>query len=93
MHWRGYAYLKKVHEDFAARYPSVRTLVQQSRSSDADRAEFLAQFVSAPQETLLGFGVLGSVFGEGVDLVGDRLIGCAIVGVGLKVIAKRSCCA
>ena len=84
-----YAYLKKVHEDFAARYPSVRTLVQQSRSSDADRAEFLAQFVSAPQETLLGFGVLGSVFGEGVDLVGDRLIGCAIVGVGLPQVNPR----
>lgn len=38
---------------------------------------------AAPKETLLGFGVLGGVFGEGVDLAGDRLIGCAIVGVGL----------
>ena len=84
-----YAYLKKVHEDFAARYPAVRTLVQQSRSSDADRAEFLAQFVPAPQEMMLGFGVLGSVFGEGVDLVGDRLIGCAIVGVGLPQVNPR----
>ena len=30
-----------------------------------------------------GFGVMGGIFGEGVDLAGSRLIGCAIVGVGL----------
>ena len=33
--------------------------------------------------TLLGFAVMGGVFGEGIDLVGDRLIGAIIVGVGL----------
>lgn len=78
-----YAYLRQVYEDFAARYPGIRTLVQESGTDDAARAEFLAQFVPQPKETLLGFGVLGGVFGEGVDLAGDRLIGCAIVGVGL----------
>ena len=31
----------------------------------------------------LGFAVMGGVFGEGIDLVGDRLIGAIIVGVGL----------
>ena len=78
-----YAYLRQVYEDFAARHPDIRTLVQESGADDAARAEFLAQFVPQPKETLLGFGVLGGVFGEGVDLAGDRLIGCAIVGVGL----------
>ena len=98
MHWPGwcrperettlpffpsYAYLRQVHEDFAARYPGIRTLVQESRLDEAARAEFLAQFVPDPAETLLGFGVMGGIFGEGVDLAGSRLIGCAIVGVGL----------
>ena len=78
-----YAYLRQVYEDFAARHPDIRTLVQEIGADDAARAEFLAQFVPQPKETLLGFGVLGGVFGEGVDLAGDRLIGCAIVGVGL----------
>ena len=78
-----YAYLRQVYEDFAARHPDIRTLVQESGADDAARAEFLARFVPQPKETLLGFGVLGGVFGEGVDLAGDRLIGCAIVGVGL----------
>ena len=57
--------------------------MQESRLDDAARAEFLAQFVPDPTETLLGFGVMGGIFGEGVDLAGSRLIGCAIVGVGL----------
>ena len=78
-----YAYLRQVYEDFAVRHPDIRTLVQESGADDAARAEFLAQFMPQPKETLLGFGVLGGVFGEGVDLAGDRLIGCAIVGVGL----------
>ena len=84
-----YAYLRQVHEDFAARYPGMRTLVQETGLDDTARAEFLAQFVPVPQETLLGFGVLGGVFGEGVDLAGDRLIGCAIVGVGLPQVNPR----
>ena len=33
--------------------------------------------------TLVGFAVMGGIFGEGIDLVGDRLIGAIIVGVGL----------
>lgn len=51
------------------------------------REAFLARF--APGAALLGFGVLGGVFGEGVDLVGQRLIGAAIVGVGLPQVGPR----
>ena len=32
---------------------------------------------------------MGGIFGEGVDLTGDRLIGCAIVGVGLPQVNPR----
>ena len=78
-----YAYLQQVHEVFAARFPEVETLVQQRSLDDAARAAFLARFAPHPHKTLLGFGVMGGIFGEGVDLAGDRLIGCAIVGVGL----------
>ena len=84
-----YAYLQQVYEAFAARWPDIHTLVQQRSLDDAGRAEFLAQFVPHPAETLLGFAVMGGIFGEGVDLVGDRLIGCAIVGVGLPQVNPR----
>ena len=78
-----------MHEDFTARYPDIGTLAQESGLDDAARAAFLEQFGPSPAKTLLGFGVMGGIFGEGVDLVGDRLIGCAIVGVGLPQVNPR----
>ena len=84
-----YAYLRQVYEDFTARYPDIGTLAQESGLDDAARAAFLEQFSPSPAKTLLGFGVMGGIFGEGVDLVGDRLIGCAIVGVGLPQVNPR----
>jgi Rad3-related DNA helicase len=84
-----YAYLKQVAADFAARYPDIPTLVQESGLDDTQREEFLRRFAPAPSGSLLGFGVLGGVFGEGVDLAGDRLIGCAVVGVGLPQVNPR----
>ena len=54
--------------------------------AEPEREAFLAAFTAEQDETLLGFAVLGGVFGEAIDLVGDRLIGAIIVGVGLPQI-------
>src|ERR1051325_3289120 len=52
--------------------------------ADAERAAFLERFNSPETgQTLVGFVVLGGIFGEGIDLVGERLIGVIVVGVGL----------
>ena len=51
--------------------------------SEPEREAFLAAFAVEHGETLVGFAVMGGIFGEGIDLVGDRLIGAVIVGVGL----------
>ena len=37
-------------------------------------------------KTTVGLCVVGGAFGEGIDLVSDRLIGVAVVGVGLPQI-------
>jgi DNA excision repair protein ERCC-2 len=58
-------------------------LVQQPGMSEPERESFLARFSSEDGENLVGFAVMGGFFGEGIDLVGDRLIGVAVVGVGL----------
>jgi len=34
----------------------------------------------------VGFAVMGGIFGEGIDLVGTRLSGAAVVGVGLPAV-------
>ena len=35
---------------------------------------------------MVAFAVLGGIFSEGIDLIGDKLIGAIIVGVGLPQI-------
>jgi DNA excision repair protein ERCC-2 len=78
-----YQYLTAVQEQFHALHPEVPILVQRPGMSEPERDEFLAAFAVEHGETLLGFAVMGGVFGETIDLVGDRLIGAVIVGVGL----------
>lgn len=84
-----YAYLDKVWERFAADYPEIPTLKQETSMDEEKRAAFLERFSPAPDAALLGFAVLGGVFGEGVDLAGDRLIGAAVVGPGLPQVGPR----
>ena len=83
-----YAYLQQVYEAFAARWPDIPPCAAAQLGRCRARG-FLAQFAPHPANTLLGFAVMGGIFGEGVDLVGDRLIGCAIVGVGLPQVNPR----
>jgi DNA excision repair protein ERCC-2 len=78
-----YQYLTAVQEQFHALHPAVPILVQRPGMSEPEREAFLAAFAAEHGETLVGFAVMGGVFGEGIDLVGDRLIGAIIVGVGL----------
>lgn len=84
-----YSYMQSVQEEFSARYPDFAILCQESSMDEAQRTAFLEQFVPEPTHTLVGFAVLGGVFGEGVDLTGDRLIGVAVVGPGLPQVGSR----
>jgi len=51
--------------------------------TEAEREGFLSQFSANNQETLVGLAVMGGIFGEGIDLVGERLIGVVVIGVGV----------
>ena len=76
-----YRYMEEVAECFVAAYPQVQTLVQETGMSEPEREAFLAEFETERRETLVGFAVMGGIFGEGIDLVG-----AVIVGVGLPQI-------
>jgi DNA excision repair protein ERCC-2 len=64
-------------------------MVQAREMDDAGRADFLGRFSSQNNQTLVGFAVMGGIFGEGIDLVGERLSGAVIVGVGLPAICPE----
>lgn len=62
---------------------TFKLIVQQKDMSEEDKEGFLSYFVNNPEQTTLGIAVVGGAFGEGIDLVSDRLIGVIVVGVGL----------
>lgn len=64
----------------------VEYIVQNAQMNEVQREEFLEAFSEEREKTLIGFCVIGGIFGEGIDLKGERLIGTIIVGTGLAQI-------
>lgn len=78
-----YAYLAAVLELLKERLPESQLIIQDRGMTEEAREAFLARFSTGNQETLVGLAVMGGIFGEGIDLVGERLIGAVVVGVGV----------
>lgn len=68
---------------------ALTILLQRSSMNEAEREEFLQAFEQEEQGTLVAFCVMGGIFGEGIDLKNDRLIGAIIVGTGLPQISNE----
>lgn len=82
-----YTYLDAVERLFAP--ANCRVFSQHSEMSEEERRDFLLNFAPSPEKTTIGLLVLGGAFGEGIDLVADRLIGVAVVGVGLSTLSHE----
>jgi DNA excision repair protein ERCC-2 len=78
-----YSYMNEVYTRFKELKKDINSIVQSSGMTEEEREEFLNNFSEGVSETLVGFAVMGGIFGEGIDLTGDRLLGAIIVGVGL----------
>lgn len=90
-----YAYLELIRDQLLALRPELLLHVQQRSMDEAARAEYLHRF-ETPNTVFLALCVLGGIFSEGIDLPGARLIGTAVVGVGLPQVnpaqeALRAC--
>lgn len=84
-----YKYLNMIHDLFQEKQSGMNIQIQQQGMTEQEREEFIANFSEESEETMVAFAVMGGVFGEGIDLVGERLDGVAIVGVGLPGISKE----
>ncbi|WP_227367507.1 ATP-dependent DNA helicase [Halomonas sp. M20] len=74
-------YLEQVVGLLRQRHPDIPVWVQSRRMDEPARQTFLERF--SEDEQGIGFAVLGGVFGEGIDLPGERLIGAFIATLGL----------
>lgn len=79
-----YEYLTKLvpYLDFG----DANLIIQEKDMDDRTRQDFLSCFVDKPTKTTVGIAIVGGAFGEGVDLTSDRLIGVAVIGVGIPQI-------
>ena len=85
-----YRMLEDVADCFEAIRPEqVRLICQTSGMKEPEREAFLEEFSEGREETLVGFCVMGSIFGEGIDLKRDRLIGVVVVGAGLPQVCNE----
>jgi len=78
-----YQYMNEVYKRFIVLNTEVTVLVQTTGMSEEEREKFLDSFSAELNNTLVAFAVMGGIFGEGIDLTGDRLSGAIVVGVGL----------
>ena len=66
-----------------------KIISQIAEMNSIEKEDFLNAFTEPYKGLLIGAAVLGGHFGEGIDLVGDRLTGVVIVGVGLPKITPE----
>lgn len=86
-----YRMLEDVLEVYERQYdlPGIQILVQNPSMEEEEREKFLSAFEVQMGQTVLGFCVMGGIFAEGIDLVGDRLVGAVIVGTGIPQISRE----
>lgn len=84
-----YAYQQAVAGRLKKAVPGLCVMEQTPHMSDAERAAFLAAFSEDNKKALIGFCVMGGIYGEGIDLTGRRLIGAIVVGVGLPSLSDE----
>ncbi len=87
VYFPSYEYLKMVHPLYEQAFPHHHILLQTQDMKEGERVEFLNQFSDENSQTTVGFVVMGGIFGEAIDLTGERLSGAVIVGVGLPGIS------
>ena len=78
-----FAYSEALANAFRLKYPKLNILSQKKDMTPSEKKEFLDKFREESSSYLVAFCVMGGIYSEGVDLVGESLIGAVIVGIGI----------
>ena len=84
-----YKYMRDVLNIFEQICGDMEVLVQETGMDEVERELFLKRFNNHGEKTLAAFAVMGGIFGEGIDLAGDKLSGVAIIGTGLPTVCPE----
>ncbi len=80
-----FAYQKLLAGEFERiKTPQTQFLVQPPKMTERQKNAYLDRFrKTSSKNTLVGLTVIGSLFNEGIDLVGEELTGVIVIGTGL----------
>jgi Rad3-related DNA helicase len=78
-----FEYLEAIHSEFTSKYPKIKCMLQRADMTKTQKERFLEEFSNSTEGYLVGFCVMGGIYSEGIDLVGDSLIGAIVVGIGI----------
>ncbi len=85
-----YKMMQEVYEVFEElNCGEMETCMQVSGMKEEEREAFLGQFAAEHERSFLAFCVMGGIFGEGIDLKKEQLIGAVVVGTGLPQISNE----
>ncbi|PKK95515.1 MAG: hypothetical protein CVV60_00795 [Tenericutes bacterium HGW-Tenericutes-5] len=82
-----YAYLNKLEGILLDEIENVNFISQKRNMFSHERDEMMNLFKDQSDVSQVFLFVMGGIFGESIDLIGDQLSGVLIVGVGLPAIA------
>ena len=68
---------------------NIESIVQENNMKETERESFLQKFDVLREGSFVAFCVMGGIFGEGIDLTNDKLIGAIVVGTGLPQISNE----
>lgn len=86
-----YKMMHDVEEQFADLADErIDVMMQTQNMREQQREEFLQEFARSREHSMVAFCVMGGIFGEGVDLREEQLIGAIIVGTGIPQIGGES---
>lgn len=80
-----YSFMEEVYEKY--KITDDKVIIQKRDMTEDDRNKFLLKFKY--EEDIRAFAVMGGAFSEGIDLLGKRLIGVAIITVGIPQISYQ----
>lgn len=83
-----YQYLNMIADELKFDPENVELIRQERNMSLFERNSTLTMFKTSSEKTQVGLFVMGGVFGESIDLIGDMLSGVVIVGVGLPQLSS-----
>ena len=85
-----YKMMQQVYEAFLELdTEEIDIVLQEIGMKEEAREFFLAEFAKERRYSLVAFCVMGGIFGEGIDLKHEQLIGAIVVGTGLPQISNE----